>query len=200
VNVTEHKRRISLPIKTIIIICAALLIMVGLVLALLPKTSFGYQERIDSDEIMEEYPPVEPMEVDLPAPSLTLLDTEGKPVSLNDYYGQVVLVNVWAIWCPPCRAELPILQEYYKDHRKQNFLVVGIDAGDEVEDILYHVKFFKLTFPNWQDPNKDATRAFEVLSLPSSYVIDRNSRIRLTWMGAANRESLEQYVTPFLEK
>ncbi len=177
-----------------------LAVIAGLVLAFRPKTSFGYQERIDSQAAMGEYPPVLPMETDMPVPDLALLDMEGKPVSLSDHYGKVVLVNIWAIWCPPCRAELPTLQEYYEDHRRQNFVVIGIDAGDEVEDILYHVKLFKLTFPNWQDPGKEATRAFEAFYLPSSYVIDRTGRVRLTWTGAANRDMLEQYVTPFLEK
>jgi thiol-disulfide isomerase/thioredoxin len=198
--VIEHKHRIFLPVIITFVICTALLAMVGLGLAFWPRSGFGYQERIDSEDIIDEYPPAEPVEVDLPIPDFTVSDLEGKPVSLSDYRGQVVLVNVWAIWCPPCRAELPILQEYYEDHRKQNFVIIGIDAGDEVEDILYHVKFFKLAFPNWQDPHKYASRAFEVFTLPSSYVIDRSGRVRLTWSGAADRVTLDQYVTPFLEK
>jgi peroxiredoxin len=143
---------------------------------------------------------VEPLEVDLPAPELRLADLEVKSVSLSDYRGQAILANIWAIWRTACRTETPLLQEYYQDHRDRNFVVIGIDAGDEVEDVGFHVKMYELTFPNWQDPNEDALRAFEVLFLPSSYVIDRTGQVRLTWSGAANRVTLEQYVTPLLEK
>jgi thiol-disulfide isomerase/thioredoxin len=183
-----------------IIGCLALLIIAGLVWAFWPRASYGYQESVESEEILGNFPPVAPMEVDLPAPELTLSDLEGKSVSLSDYPGQVILVNIWAIWCTPCRAELPTLQAYYEDHRNQNFVVIGIDTGDDVEDIAYHVKLFKLTFPNWQDHNQAAPRAFNITFLPSSYVIDRTGRIRLTWSGAIQREALEQYITPLLEE
>ena len=65
-----------------------------------------------------------PLAVDYPAPKLSLKDLAGKPVSLADYAGQVVLVNNWAYWCPPCRDELPILQGYYQDHRAQKFAIL----------------------------------------------------------------------------
>jgi thiol-disulfide isomerase/thioredoxin len=67
-----------------------------------------------------------PARVDFPAPDLQLQDISGDPVSLSDYRGQVVLVNNWATWCPPCRQEMPILDAYFHDHRHQNFVIVAI--------------------------------------------------------------------------
>ena len=197
---TETRPKLPFRIIVIIFVCIALLVILGIGLLFWPRGGFGYQSSIDSDEILEEYPPVIPLDVDLPAPDLTLVDLEGNSVSLSDYRGKVILVNLWAIWCTPCRAELPILQEYYQDHHGQDFVIIGIEAGDEGEDIAYHVKIFNLTFPSWQDPKKDAPRTFAAQFLPSSYVIDRAGRIRLTWSGPANRETLEQYITPLLEK
>jgi peroxiredoxin len=197
---TKTKRRIPIPVIIASFTFLALLVIAGSVWVFWPRPNFGYQENIEPEEILGNYPAVAPKEVDLPAPELTLTDLGGKSVSLNDYRGQVILVNIWAIWCAPCRTELPTLQAYYQDHRKENFVVIGIDTGDDVEDIAYHVKYFKLTFPNWQDHNQAAPRAFNITFLPSSYVIDRSGRIRLTWSGAIQREALEQYVTPLLEE
>jgi cytochrome c biogenesis protein CcmG, thiol:disulfide interchange protein DsbE len=198
--VAETKPRRPFRIIGIILVGIAVLVVLGLGWYFWPRTSFGYQGSISSDAPLEGYPPVRPTEVDFPAPDLILRDLEGKSASLGNYRGKVILVNIWAIWCTPCRVELPILQEYYAKHQYQDFVVIGIEAGDEVEDILYHVKLFKLTFPNWQDPDKVASAAFTALYLPSSFVIDRSGRVRLTWSGAADRETLEDYLTPLLEK
>jgi peroxiredoxin len=147
-----------------------------------------------------KYPSSIPAVVDYPAPDLSLRSLDGSPVSLNDYRGQVVLVNNWAFWCPPCRAELPILQKYYQDHQAQNFTVIAIEAGGELEDVDYHARLYKLTFPVWMDPNEDSLRAFQNQSLPNSYVIDAQGQVRLAWTGPINRETLEKYITPLLEQ
>ncbi len=197
---TRSKRRISAPILIAICTVVFLIIVSGLAWILWPRIGFGYQNGEElTEEMMGENPFMLPTEVDLPAPDLTLLDLEGNSVSLSEYNGKVVLVNIWAFWCTSCRIELVNLQKYYQKHRKQNFEIVGIEVGNEVEDIAYHVNRFKLTFPIWQDTGKIAPDAFKMVYLPSSYVIDESGRIRLTWAGAINCEMLEKYVTPLLE-
>jgi len=141
-----------------------------------------------------------PVEVDYPAPELKLNDLQGNPVSLADHLGQVVLVNNWATWCPPCKAEMPALQAYYQDHRDQGFTIIAIDAGEPKEDVEAFVKSYRLTFPFWLDPTQVATVAFRNPGLPSSYVIDREGNVRLAWTGAISHETLEKYVTPLVEE
>ncbi len=143
---------------------------------------------------------VVPQQVDFPAPELNLTDLNGNPVSLSALTGQVVLLNNWAFWCPPCRDELPELQAYYDQRRQQGFTIIGVEAGDEKEDVLYHIKLFKLSYPIWLDPNKAAVIAFRNSTLPNSYVIDRTGKVRLAWSGAVDRAMLEKYVTPLLEE
>jgi peroxiredoxin len=141
-----------------------------------------------------------PLAVDYPAPKLSLVDLDGEDVSLADYAGQVVLVNNWAYWCPPCRAELPILEGYYQDHREKKFAIVGIESGSPAQTVQYYVDQYKLTFPIWLDPKIKAVAAFGNRSLPNSYVIDADGQVRLAWTGPISREMLEQYVTPLLEQ
>jgi peroxiredoxin len=143
---------------------------------------------------------VTPTEVDFPAPQLQLTDIDGNPVSLSKLDGQVVLLNNWAFWCPPCRDELPELQAYFDAHREQGFTIIGIEAGDEKEDVVYHVKLFKMTYPIWLDPNGYSSKAFNNSNLPNSYVIDKKGRVRLSWVGAIDQAMLEKYVTPLLKE
>ena len=141
-----------------------------------------------------------PARVDSPAPALSLTDLQGQPVSLADYQGQVVLVNNWATWCPPCKAEMPVLKAYNEDHRRQKFVIIGIEAGEPASEVADFIRYYALTFPVWPDPGQKALDAFHNDALPSSYVIDKAGRLRLAWTGAIRREVLEKYVTPLLEE
>jgi peroxiredoxin len=140
-----------------------------------------------------------PVKVSFPAPELTLLDTGGRSRSLADYRGQVVLVNLWATWCPPCKEEMPALQSFYDEHRDEGFVVIAINDGDPTPDVLQFAKDYQLTFPVWLDPTYIATeQAFKTLNLPSSFVIDRQGTIRLQWVGGISRRMLDQHVSPLI--
>jgi len=141
-----------------------------------------------------------PVQVSYAAPELSLTDLQGNPVSLIDYRGSVVLVNNWATWCPPCKAEMPALQAYYEAHQEQNFIIIAIEAGQPVSEVADFVRRYGLTFPVWTDPTLKATVAFRNPGLPSSYVIDASGTVRLAWAGAINLEKLEEHVTPLLEE
>jgi peroxiredoxin len=140
-----------------------------------------------------------PVKVNFPAPALTLLDTEGVSRSLVDYRGQVVLVNLWATWCPPCKEEMPALQSFYNKYRAEGFVVIAINDGDPTADVVQFVKDYRLTFPVWLDPTYIATeRAFKTLNLPSSFVIDRSGTVQLQWVGGITLNTLEQHVSPLI--
>jgi peroxiredoxin len=140
-----------------------------------------------------------PVKVDRPAPALALMDTQGNSRSLADYRGRVVLVNLWATWCPPCKEEMPALQAFYDQYQEQGLVVIAINDGDPATDVLQFVKDYRLTFPVWLDPTYIATeQAFKTLNLPSSFVIDRAGNIRLQWVGGISLRALEQYVSPLI--
>jgi len=134
------------------------------------------------------------------APELSLTDLDGSPVSLADFAGQVVLVNNWATWCPPCKAEMPTLQGYYGDYRDQGFMIVAIEAGDSPEAVAEFVDEYGLTFPVWPDLEQKALDAFRNPNLPNSAVIDRNGAVRYVWTGTITRNVLEEYITPLVEE
>ena len=135
-----------------------------------------------------------------PYPKLELTDLRGVPVSLEDYRGQVVLVNNWATWCPPCRAEMPELETYFRAHQAEGFVLLGINSGETQEQVSEFVQSYDLTFPMWLDPTGKALDVFGTNALPSSFVIDRKGIVRLAWTGGIDAATLEAHVTPLLNE
>jgi len=138
--------------------------------------------------------------VNFPARNITLNDLRGQPVSLADYQQQIVLVNNWATWCPPCKSEMSVLQKYYQEHVEQGFTLIGIEAGDPIQEVISFVSDNHLTFPILLDPDTISLTAFRNDSLPSSYVIDRTGTVILAWTGPISQSMLEKYLTPLLEQ
>lgn len=141
---------------------------------------------------------VVPMAVNYAAPELTLQNLAGETESLADYLGQVVLVNNWATWCPPCKAEMPTLVAYHNEHSADGFSVIAVEAGEPADVVTQFAKDFGMKFPVWLDPNGEALNAFRNGSLPNSYVIDRTGTVRYAWTGEISRAMLEKYVTPLI--
>lgn len=143
---------------------------------------------------------VTPMEVNFPAPELTLDNLQGETQSLADFQGQVVLVNNWATWCPPCKAEMPSLQQFHETHAEKGFTVIAVEAGDGFEEVLAFVQSYGLTFPVWLDPAQESLAVIRNGSLPNSYVIDRSGTVRLAWTGEISLAMLEKQVTPIIQE
>jgi len=154
---------------------------------------------LTSGGLSSEYTVV-PSAVNFPAPDLTLNDLAGRKVTLSDYRQQIVLINNWATWCPPCKAEMPVLIKYFKAHSNQGFMLLGIEAGDPEEDVESFIEEFGIDFPVLLDPNNKSLIAFHNDSLPSSYVVDHNGSVILAWTGPINQAMLEKYLTPLLEQ
>jgi thiol-disulfide isomerase/thioredoxin len=173
------------------------LILLGLGLILIAASGYFILQNTSAQSDLSAVP----VQVNYASPELTLTDTQGVTHSLADYKGQVVLVNLWATWCPPCKAEMPTLDAYYNKYKKDGFTIIAINDGDPAPEVIQFVKDYRLTFPVWLDLNYIATeQAFRTLNLPSSFVIDRNGMIRLQWVGEINRKTLEKFVTPLIEE
>ena len=143
---------------------------------------------------------VTPMEVSFSAPELALENLEGDIQSLADFKGDVILVNNWATWCPPCKAEMPSLKEYHDVHARDGFTVIAVEAGDKYDEVLAFAQSLDLTFPVWLDPNGASLQAINNGSLPNSYVIDRTGTVRLAWTGEISLGMLEKFVTPIIQE
>lgn len=138
--------------------------------------------------------------VNFSAPALALPTLDGKNISLSDLRGTVVLVNFWATWCPPCRAEMPEIQTAYEKYRAQNFTVLAVDVAEDEATINPFVQEFKLTFPILLDRDTAVTKRYQVNGLPTTFFIGRDGTIRAMNLGAMNRAYIESQLAPLLEE
>lgn len=125
------------------------------------------------------------VEVGAPAPDYRAVSIEGDSVSLADHRGRVVLFNVWATWCHPCRAEIPELRELHAKHQDRGFEVVGVsvDASGADAAIRSFMDDFEMHYPVWRDPDERVSARFLVFGVPATFLIDREGILRWRKIG-----------------
>jgi peroxiredoxin len=126
------------------------------------------------------------------APDFELKTLDGSSIKLSDLRGQVVLVNLWATWCPPCRAEMKTLEIIQKDYQDQGFtiLAVNMTSQDDRTAIAPFVEEQGLTYPILLDESGQVARAYQMKSLPSSFFIDRDGTVQEVVIGGPMAEAL----------
>lgn len=136
-----------------------------------------------------------------PAPKVDLprLSGGGK-ASLADYRGKVVVLNFWASWCGPCRAESPLLERWHGRLKRGGGTVLGVDVLDVSSDARAFVRKFGLTYPMLRDGAGDTLASFGVGAYPETFVIDRRGRIVATRRGPVDEHFLRQRVGPLLRE
>ncbi len=126
------------------------------------------------------------------APDFSLDTPAGKELSLYQLRGQAVLVNIWATWCPPCRAEMPAIQKYYLQYKDQGLVVLGVNSTvqDSPLEIVPFVNEYNLTFPILLDETGQLGSKYDLRSLPSSFFINRDGTIANVVIGGPMSDAL----------
>lgn len=143
------------------------------------------------------------VDIGLPAPAYVSQTLEGDSISLASLRDKVVLLNVWATWCHPCRTEIPELraiQARYKD-RGLELVGVSVDAEGNDEGIREFMKEFEMQYPVWRDPGEQVSTQFLVIGVPATFLIDRKGILRWRKTGpiAPNDTSLANAIERALE-
>ncbi len=108
--------------------------------------------------------------------NFTLTDLHGKTWTLKDLRGEVVLVNFWATWCPPCQKEMPDLETLYKQFHHQHFVILAI-SDEEADKVRPFIAERKITYPILLDPGRKVNSLFQVEGIPKSFVYDRDGKL-----------------------
>ena len=134
------------------------------------------------------------VEVGLPAPAYATVSLDGDSVSLAQQKGKVVLLNIWATWCHPCRDEIPELRAIHGRYRDRGLELVGVsvDTDGTDETIRTFMKDFQMTFPIWRDPDERISTQFLAVGVPATFLIDKEGILRWRKIGpiAPNDTSL----------
>jgi cytochrome c biogenesis protein CcmG, thiol:disulfide interchange protein DsbE len=124
-------------------------------------------------------------EIGKPAPEYHAISLAGDSVSLAASTGRVVLLNVWATWCHPCRDEIPVLQTLYERNASRGLELIGVsvDARGEEDTIREFADDFKMTYPIWLDPDERVQSTFLSIGVPVTFLIDREGVLRWRHVG-----------------
>jgi peroxiredoxin len=118
-----------------------------------------------------------------PAPGFTLRSADGSNLSLQEQRGRVVLINFWATWCAPCKQEMPHLNRLHDKYRSSGLVLLGINIDDDPRNGIAGAGKLGLRFPVLLDADKQVSRLYELASMPSTVVIDRDGRVRYIHRG-----------------
>jgi len=139
-----------------------------------------------------------PAVVGKPAPDFALPTIAGKTTRLSDLRGQVVLVNLWATWCPPCRMEVPELVAAYDRYKGRGFTVLAVNQGEARDQVQAFAGQYGMAFPVLLDQDGAVLSSYPTRGIPASFLVDRQGVLRQIVVGAMDRDELARLVEPLL--
>jgi peroxiredoxin len=132
------------------------------------------------------------------ASGFTLEALDGTEVSLGEYRGNVVLVNFWGTWCPPCRAEIPDIEKAYQARQDDGFVVLGVNVEEPRESVAPFVEAMGMTYPVLLDEGGQVLKMYRAIGLPMSVILDQDGVIQVRHVGVLTLEQLEDYLAQVL--
>jgi peroxiredoxin len=120
---------------------------------------------------------------DAPAPAFTLRSVDGKTVSLAQYKGDVVMINFWASWCGPCRQEMPLLDDIYKQYKDMGFVLLGVNVEPDANSANAWLKKTPVSYPILYDPKSQVSQLYQVQAMPTTVILDRQGNVRYVHSG-----------------
>lgn len=121
--------------------------------------------------------------LDQPAPNFTLKSLSGQNIKLSEQTGNVVMLNFWASWCGPCRKEMPLLNALHKKYKSLGFVILGVNVEQELKLAKSFLADTPVDFPILFDASNTVSKAYDVIAMPTTVMIDRNGKVRYIHKG-----------------
>jgi peroxiredoxin len=134
------------------------------------------------------------------APVFPLRDDRGSEASLRAYRGKVVIMNLWASWCPPCREEMPDLQRLVDVYGRRGLYVVGVNEGESPERARTFATALGIRFPIWMDTAEQYGRSYAAIGLPTTVIVNRAGVIARGFDGALTFEQMKAAIAPVIAR
>jgi peroxiredoxin len=136
-----------------------------------------------------------------PAPDFSLHAMSGPNMRLKDQRGRVVMVNFWATWCAPCRQEMPQLNRLYEKYRSSGFVLLGVNVDEDSSKAADVAAKLGITFPVLLDADKSVSKLYDLSTMPSTVLIDRDGRVRYVHRGylAGYEDAYEKQIRELLK-
>jgi peroxiredoxin len=134
------------------------------------------------------------------APSFSVPQLGGGTSELAAHRGRVLVLNLWATWCPPCRAEMPDLQRLYESYKNRNVDVLGVDQGESAERVAAFAKSLGIRYPILLDQNQQYGRVYAALGLPTTIVVNPQGIVTRAFDGPLSYPQMVEAITPLVGK
>jgi cytochrome c biogenesis protein CcmG/thiol:disulfide interchange protein DsbE len=132
------------------------------------------------------------------APDFTLADFDDKEITLSELRGQVVIINFWASWCPPCREEAAYLEQTWRKYKDQGVVFIGVDYVDTKKAALAYMAEFDLTYFNGPDLGTRIAQAYNIKGVPETFYVDKNGILRGMHVGPLSSPILDEQIESLL--
>jgi len=132
------------------------------------------------------------------APDFSLTGFDGRPFTLSEHRGHVVIVNFWASWCPPCREEAAYLEQTWRKYEGRDVVFVGVDWVDTEKEALAYIKEFDITYINGPDIGTLAAQAYNIQGVPETFFVARNGELRGVNIGPLASPQLDEKIEELL--
>ena len=132
------------------------------------------------------------------APDFELTTLDGRKVKLSDYRGKKVILNFWATWCPPCRAEIPDMDKFYSSYKDKDIVILGVNLTKAEQDqtsVKSFIKEYGVTYPIPLDKESLAAEMYQVSAIPTSYIIDPQGTIIQKIVGPMDFETMKSLLS-----
>lgn len=132
------------------------------------------------------------------APDFTLTSFEGETITLSELRGQVVIINFWASWCPPCREEAPYLEATWRKYQDRGVFFIGVDYADAESKALAYIDEFDITYFNGPDIGTRISQAYRMDGVPETYFVAKNGELRGVHIGPMYAPQLDVKIEELL--
>ena len=132
------------------------------------------------------------------APDFTITSFEGETITLSDLRGQVVIINFWASWCPPCREEASYLETTWRKYQEQGVVFIGVDYADTEKEALAYIEEFDITYFNGPDLGTRISHDYRMDGVPETYYVAKNGELRGVKIGPLAPPELDEKIEELL--
>ena len=132
------------------------------------------------------------------APDFTLTSFDGRTLTLSELRGQVVIINFWASWCPPCREEAAYLEQTWRNYKDKGVIFIGVDWVDTEKEALAYMDEFDLTYFNGPDIGTRIAQAYNIQGVPETFYVAKNGELRGVHIGPLKSPELDEKIEELL--
>ena len=132
------------------------------------------------------------------APDFTLTSFDGRTLTLSELRGQVVIINFWASWCPPCREEAAYLEQTWRKYKDKGVIFIGVDWVDTEKEALAYMDEFDLTYFNGPDIGTRIAQAYNIQGVPETFYVAKNGELRGVHIGPLKSPQLDEKIEELL--